>query len=748
MTTQEISLIGQHVVPVDAVPRRRLPWTRALFASTAFMGAGLLFIVQPLVAKLLLPAYGGSPTVWSTSSLFFQSLLLAGYVYVHWSTGRLGARRHLWLHAVVLGLPLLALPLALPLDNTPPVDVFPALWLLRTLALVVGLPFVVVATTGPLLQKWFSWTKDDRATDPYFLFAASNLGSFGGLLAYPFLIEPTLSLDDQRVWWSAGCAVWVGLTCLCGVAARPSRRAEPVAVHHVVESAPREAIPRGRVLLWLGLSFLPSSLMLAVTAHLSTDVAAIPMLWVVPLAIYLATFVVAFSRRSRAAPVRPARLAAGLALTAAVSGGLAHVVRVEIAIIVNLTLLAMAGYAAHARLAADRPSPERLTFFYVVVAVGGAIGGLLNGLVAPVVFDRVWEYPLALLAVPLLLVGAGGIADATGLRHAALLRRVLLPAVLGGALLLVGAAVLLPTESTSVLAPMGLVALSLFLGWRVARRPVLLCIALAVLFVGVDLGPGRQTLDQSRTFFGTYRVDGGGGQHTLVHGTTTHGTQWTDDARRRQPTTYYSQAGPVGDVFDRLGARFDRIGAVGLGTGTLAAYGRESQRMTFFEIDPEVVRIASDPALFTYLEDSPATIRTVVGDGRLELADVREGSLDLLVLDAFSSDSIPVHLLTLDAMRMYAERLSPDGVMAVHISNRVFDLEPVLAAAAHDLGWRAARRDSAVTDDLSVPSEWVVLSPDDSAVRALVEDRGWRALRADRTVRWTDDYSSLLAVLR
>ena len=368
------------------------------------LGASLLFAVEPLVAKLLLPDYGGSATVWSTSSLFFQIVLLMAYLYAHWSTRLLGPRWQPRVHFLVLCVPLAALPLALPAQAGPG-ESNPVWWLLRALVLCVGLPFAVLATTGPLLQRWFSWTDHPRAHDPYFLFAGSNLGSFAGLLAYPFAIEPNLTLGEQRGWWSAGCLAFLVLTAVCGLAAlRGSRVAGGSTDLPPAPSSSRRVGGR-RLATWLALAFLPSTLMLGVTAHLSTDVAAIPLLWVVPLAIYLATFVAAFARQTRKPCVWAVRVAVGLAVPAALLAVAPGAVPVSVSIVLDLALLGFVGYAAHARLAADRPEPARLTQFYVVISMGGALGGLLNGLVAPLVFDRVLEYQVDLLLIPLLLTG-------------------------------------------------------------------------------------------------------------------------------------------------------------------------------------------------------------------------------------------------------------------------------------------------------------------------------------------------------
>lgn len=719
--------------PVQGAPDDRESAPSAvtwLFGATALVGAGLLFIVQPMVAKLVLPSYGGSATVWSTSSLFFQVLLLGGYVYTHLTTTRLSRRVQPRVHLVVLAVPLLVLPIALPGSAVPGADTSPTLWLLRTLAVMIGLPFIVVCTTGPLLQRWYSWTDGKRAEDPYFLFAASNLGSFGGLLAYPFLIEPHLSLAQQRTMWSFGFVAFAVLMATCGWVA--SRNRSPVAPAD--EPRPTQASPVGarRIAYWTALAFLPSTLMLAVTAHLSTDVAPIPLLWVVPLAVYLATFVIAFARTSRSAPVIVTRLAVATAVVATVLAPGSGSLPIALLVGVNLLVLTLAAYAAHARLAADRPEPAHLTLFYLVIAAGGALGGIVNGLVAPVVFDRVWEYPLVLVSIPLLLIGLQSYPDNWFTRryHPAFVTF----AVAGLSLVAYQAAS--ATVDGPALVRATVVLALVALGWAVSRHPVALAVSLALAFAVTTVRDAGDTVERTRTFYGSYAIKESDGQHLFVHGNTVHGTQYLDE-RRTEPTTYYRSAGPLGDVF---GARaYDEVGVIGLGTGTIAAWGVPDQTMTFFEIDPEVATVAQDPSLFRYLSDSEADIEVVEGDGRLLIEE--SGTFDLVVLDAFNSDSIPVHLLTSEAMARYAAHLEDDGVLAVHISNRVFDLEPVLAAAADDLGWTAAvgRKGG---------SWWVVLSPDPQLVDSLLEEDGWARVDGSEQVHWSDDYSSILDVLR
>ncbi len=392
----------------------------------------------------------------------------------------------------------------------------------------MGLPFAVLATTGPLLQRWFSWTAHPRAHDPYFLFAGSNLGSFAGLLAYPLAIEPNLTLGQQRAWWSVGCLAFLLLTAVCGFAALRGSRAAVVPTDPAPKASSSQPVRRRRIAVWLALAFLPSTLMLAVTAHLSTDVAAIPLLWVVPLAIYLATFVAAFARQTRTPSVWAARVAVGLAVPAALAAAVVVGAPVAVSIILDLALLSFVGYAAHARLAADRPEPARLTLFYVVISLGGALGGLLNGLVAPLVFDRVLEYQVDLLLVPLLLLGLTTRPTRRVLARfpTAIARGVETVAVLAAVGL--GMAVLIAVNGRGALALAAVVAGLSLVGWLMSHRLTALLVALvAVAIVGASV-QGRGVIDRERSFYGSYWVASDNGMHVLVHGTTVHGTQFLD----------------------------------------------------------------------------------------------------------------------------------------------------------------------------------------------------------------------------
>jgi hypothetical protein len=408
-----------------------------------------------------------------------------------------------------------------------------------------------------------------------------------------------------------------------------------------------------------------------------------------------------------------------------------------------MVMLGLVAFAAHARLAASRPEVEHLTTYFIVVAAGGALGGLLNGMVAPAVFDRVLEYPILTVLVPLALIATQR-AGASAVQAVAARPLTRIAVVAGAIPLAAGLGVVMSKwANLVVLAYVGL-ALAFLAGWLLSTRRLLVAVILALIFTGITVNSERGSLEHRRTFFGSYRIFESDNRHQLAHGTTLHGTQWLD-GRRNKPTTYYATSGPLGQVFELGGVR--DVGVVGLGVGTVATYGSSDQHFTFFEIDPEVVEIARDPSLFTYLRDSPATISTVVGDGRLEVAKLPKASLDMLVLDAFSSDAIPVHLLTAEAMRTYADRLRPGGVLVVHISNMVFDLGPVLTSTAQDLGWsgRIAFGGGDESDG-GTASRWVVLTAEGSRLAPLTTEAGWDPL-PKRSVTWTDDYSSILSVL-
>jgi hypothetical protein len=723
----------------------------ALFTVTIFLGAALLFTLEPMFARMVLPLLGGSPGVWITSVLVFQALLLAGYGYAHLSVSRLGPRRQSFGHLILVGVPILLLPIAVPSGWTPPVQANPAPWLIAVMGVTVALPFLLISSASPLLQRWFAATRHTRARDPYFLFRASNLGSMVGLLSYPVLLEPTLGLAEQSRLWSAGYVLMTLLVVACAVVVwrAPHRAEDPIGSPS--GAAPEPAAPTvARRLRWLALASVPSSLMLGATNFLTTDISPIPLLWVLPLAVYLVSFVFAFSpgypRRhgivTKAVPFLVIALAATLLLEA----------RGPFWMLLALHLLALlvASVMCHGGLAIDRPSPRHLTAFYLWISLGGVLGGAFNAVVAPLVFNSFVEYPLAIAAVCMLLpsrtrrrsatwVGAMDIAIPLGLAIA----------------VLVAASLSRRSGSTAAFVVVGAVLLLAVFSLR--ARPIRFGLAVAVLLLvgAIPEFAGRSVLVQERSFFGVYQVVEDPrpvASRLLFDGTTLHGAQSLDASRRSEPTAYYTTTGPVGDVFAAWTGKPTRarIGVVGLGTGSLACHGVEGERWTFFEIDPAVERLAEDPALFTFLRDCPSQQRVVLGDGRLSLQRAQRASFDMLILDAFSSDAIPVHLITREAVALYRSKLAPDGILLFHISNRYLDLHHVLGSLAGDAGLASlARDDGTVTDAdrlvLKKPSSWVVMIRDPSVLAGL-RDHDWYPLAAGHDL-WTDDYSDVLGVV-
>ena len=726
-----------------------------VFTAATFLGAGLVFLVQPMVAKMLLPLLGGTSAVWITAMLFFQAALLGGYAYAHVSTTRLGLRRQPLLHIVLLLVSLLLLPIALPERWVPPVEGSPVGWLLVVLALTVGLPYLAVTTASPVLQRWFSGTDHREAPDPYFLYAAGNAGSLLGLLAYPLVLEPRLTLAGQALVWTAGYAAFVVLSavCLLFLRRRPAGPAplapagrEPHGENPGHRAAVAVAIDTRTRLRWLLYAFVPSSLMLGVTHHLTTDIAAVPLLWVLPLAIYLLTFVIAFARLADA--VIP--WASALLPFAAVALGLDWLDVVHPALWAQFALqlgtLALAGLVAHGRLAAERPAPERLTEFYFLISVGGVLGGVLNAVIAPLVFSTLLEYPLVLALAVFLRPRRSDrqplfarFVTAQGLVLAAAVAVLVLFAV--------------PPYRGHTFALVGLLSLAAMIMYLLVVHPQPVAAGLAVAAVlGVATIPTDPVIYRSRTFFGMQEVGQSANARLLYHGTVVHGGQWRTEELRTEPVTYFHPTGPIGSFMaqrQRADPRaLDRVAVVGLGIGTMAAYGRPGDTYVFYEIDPEIRDIALDPELFTYLSDSPADIELQLGDGRLGVARAPGGTFDLIALDAFSSDAVPVHLLTREAVATYLDKLAPGGVLAFNITNRYVDLRPPLAAIAADLGLAGVVGDDGADYEVfKYDSTWVLLAPDPSVLPTPVGTM-WRGLDLPEDASlWTDDFSDLVSVL-
>ncbi len=745
-----------------------------LFSLTSFLAAVLLFSAEPMIGKMVLPRFGGTPAVWNSCLVYFQVMLLLGYALSGDLPAGMGIERRrismpfLAVLAVLLFLAYLMQPLSLSVGVTVPAEIerSPAGSLLGILWISTSLPLLLVASTSPLVQRWFAETGHPRARDPYFLYAASNAGSLLALLCYPFAIEPHSSLPAQARVWRAGFVVLGLLMIACGIAARRLSRTRGASTASGGDRPDAEdggvaARPTMRTVLhWLVLVSIPSSWLMGVTTYLTTDLAAIPLLWAIPLALYLLSFIIAFSGGSTAL-VRLASRALPvlvLPLVLVMTAGFVHAVWIPLHL---LTFLAGAT-ACHGVLAGRRPAARYLSVYYVTMAAGGLLGGVFNALIAPVIFSRVVEYPLAVILGCLVASGREGRLW-RGTRKE-WWNDALLPATV---FLLT---VLLTTNRMGLAdSTFGALGITIAAGLGISacvtarRRPIRFAVVAGAILLagGLSQGPSGRLLHIERSFFGVVRVteDRQRSVHRLFHGSTLHGQQNLDPARSRDPSTYYSSSGPIGQLFAAIGPirgrPGTRIAVVGLGAGSLAAYANSAERWTFYEIDPAIERIARDPRYFTYLRDCDAkALDVVVGDARLRLRDAPDHAYQIIVLDAFSSDALPVHLLTREAIVLYRSKLADEGVLAVNLSTRYVDLEPVIGRQAEDAGLICRiNYDTELSpeerDTGKQPSIWAVLAATDGGLGALTTDTRWRRpLLGPDTRVWTDDYSDLARYLR
>lgn len=722
-----------------------------LFGATMFLSALLLFWVQLITAKMLLPRLGGTPAVWTTCMLFFQVLLLAGYSYVLFTTAWIGPRQQAVLHIALLLLSLLFLPLAS--GNLPSISERsnPALWLFAHLLIAIGLPIFLISTTSPLLQKWFTRTSHAAAEDPYFLFAISNAGSLLALLSYPLILEPALSLSTQNRLWMVSYVTFLLLTLGCVFVLWKSLRttkAEPVA------PAPASAsIPPKRRLCWILLAFIPSSLLFGVTNYITTEIAPTPLLWTIPLALYLVTFVLAFAGRN----LLPTRF------TSVALGGLALLLTLVVAanateptsaiVLLHLCFFFVAATICHNKLAGDRPSATRLAEFYLCVAIGGMLGGLFNALIAPIAFKTIVEYPLVIV-LACLIQRDDSQPDSSVDR----LFDVIWPVAMG-----VMTVVLAFIVKGSELSPVVGVAIVfgaplVIINHRFRTRPVRFALALgAVMLASVVYSEiQHRTLLAERNFFGTLSVrsDPASATHIFYHGNTIHGRQFVAPERQLEPISYFHRDGPLGQIFAAFNsnATSPNVAIVGLGAGSMACYSFAGQHWTFYEINPAVISVAQSPQYFTYLQKcAAATTGIVLGDARLQLQNAPDQHYGLIVLDAFNSDAVPVHLMTQEAIALYTSKLAAGGMLAFNISNRSLKLERVLANLAKRTGARCLTLADGEQNLLTGkdPSEWLVMAQHSPAFDALAQNPGWRVVEGgDGTDAWTDDYSNILSVIR
>ncbi len=683
-------------------------------------------------------------------------MLLAGYAYVHATTQLLGLRRQVLVHLAILAVALVSLPVHVAW--TEPVISQPVLWLIAILTVSVGLPFFAVSATAPLLQRWFGHTGHSHAHDPYFLYGASNLGSILALLSYPVLVEPLLRLDQQGWTWTGGYGVLVLLIAVCAltlrrVSAAPDMTPERPALASERPALASEPVSWRRRAHWIALAFAPSSLLLGVTTHITTDVAAVPLLWVVPLTLYLLTFVFVFARR----PVlRHQWMVASQPYVLVLTFVMLPIVGTQWvpSLAANLIVFFVTAMVCHGELARRRPAVSHLTEFYFAMAFGGMLGGAFNALVAPVLFTDVYEYHLALVVACMLRP-----TQAAGGAKARLLDAVL-PALLFALLILPGPLGLPWPWELGVQGYLvyRIVVLVLIFGFK--ERPLRFGLGMAAfLMVNSLFGDTSNIVEQARSFFGVYKVtvhEKGAKAYILSHGTTIHGVQYADPAARREPLAYYTEPGPLGQLFAALAGsgRPRSIGVIGLGAGAAICYQRPGQRWTIYEIDPLVTRIAQDTRFFNYLADcmDDARMEIVHGDARLSLQGAEDGQFDLLILDAFSSDAIPVHLLTREAMALYFEKLSEDGIVMFHITNQRLDLVRVLSGLLDDAGLAGLRQEHRPGQEagrLHFRSHWVAIGRTREALTFLSEDSRWTAIAVTPdSVLWTDDFSNIVGAFK
>ncbi|MCQ8103952.1 fused MFS/spermidine synthase [Methylomonas sp. SURF-2] len=725
-----------------------------LFAGTLFVSAMLMFVLQPMFGKLLLPLLGGTPAVWNTCMVFYQTILFGGYGYAHWLSSRSGQQRQIQIHTALLIFSLFALPVALPDDANPPTEGNPTFWLIWTLFLSIGLPFFVVSATAPLLQKWFSHLGHHSSEDPYYLYAASNAGSLLALLSYPFLLEPNIGLADQRLFWSMGYGLLCILIIICAVALWCGLP-EPVTGEAPEEQAEQLAEPPfPQQLHWLALAFVPSSLLLGLTQYISTDIAAVPLLWILPLTLYLLSFILVFSKwADRIHPGMLALQPAVLLIFIAYSFINPALLPYWLDLILHCLAFFLAIMVCHGELAKLRPHTQHLTRFYLVMSFAGMLGGLFNTFVAPFAFNAVYEYPIMIVA-------------ALFLRPGFFKGRWYLQAIFPGLLLLAGLALYLSNDALFDYLDIigGALILLAGLTYSVRQGPLGLGSLTAVILI-FSLGLhslASSTLYQERTFFGVLSVRdtviGDENQRPekvreLYHGTTKHGAQRLTAANLTTPLTYYSRPGPIGQLFAEFDAENQHwnIGAVGLGAGALACYAKPQQHWRFYEIDPLIVDVAKDPKWFHYLERCKPDADMIIGDARLSLQKEPDQGFDLLIMDAFSSDAVPTHLLTREAMQLYFSKLKDDGILAFHITNRHLALKKVLADHAESLRLSGLLQEFKPENPppLVVATDWVVIAKQTQRLDRLRQSRlgHWQKLPLTFDLQpWTDDFTHIIGI--
>jgi hypothetical protein len=729
-----------------------------VYTAAIFVSALLLFSVQPLFTKMVLPRLGGSPAVWSVAMVFFQSLLLAGYAYAHFLMHIRSRTVPVAVHLVLLVIALLTLPLSIASGWGEPPSSGYAFWLLGLFAVSIGLPFFALAANNPLLQAWFVRTGHPAGPDPYFLYASSNIGSFLALLSYPVLLEPVFTLRTQNLMWTTGYGLLVLLIAACGLLLlRSPALATPDQQTEGTSSPVPGWLLRAR---WIFLAAVPSGLLIAVTAHISTDVAAAPLLWVLPLSLYLLTWVLVFQSRPLLPHkwmlmLQPLAIAGVIALLAV--GGEQNLLLTLGGHQLCFFVIAM---ACHGELARTRPAAKYLTGFYVALSFGGMVGGLFAGLIAPYTFSWIAEYPILLALAALCRPSDGGERWPSWSRWYWPVLAVLVVALIAPAWATGKIPTWLEDHRVWTAGAVGVLAAALALVLKAGRLKIFATVVLALVLIRVyPSDDGR--VETVRSFFGVHKivVTPSGQYHVLMHGTTIHGAQkyLNDDGTpvtgRPEPITYYHRDGGIGRAITAIRARKGaplRVAVIGVGSGTLTCASEPGETWKLFEIDQTMVDTARDPKYFSYIKNCAPELKPVIGDARLTFAKEPDGIYDLIIVDAYSSDAIPIHLATKEAMKIYKDKLAPQGAVVMHVSNRHLELSSVVVgiADANELKSWVYSEDSGRDDEYIFATSVVVSAREEADVGKLASSEQWAQTEPTESQRvWTDDYSNVLGAV-
>src|SRR5216683_6130269 len=728
-----------------------------VYTSAIFVSALLLFSVQPLFTKMVLPRLGGSPAVWSVAMVFFQSLLLGGYAYAHYLMQLRNRIIPVIVHLVLLVIALLTLPLSIASGwGEPPTSGY-AFWLLGLFAVSIGLPFFALAANNPLLQAWFVRTGHPNGPDPYFLYASSNIGSFLALLSYPVLLEPMFTLRTQNLIWTCGYGLLILLIAGCG--ALLLRSPVNAAVDMLAEDTDAPPPPWILRAHWVFLAAVPSGLLIAVTAHISTDVAAAPLLWVLPLSVYLLTWVLVFQGR----PLLPHRwmlklqpLAIAGVIILLAGGDEANLFVLLGGHLLCFFVIAM---ACHGELARTRPPAPRLTGFYLALSFGGMVGGLFAGLIAPFSFSWIAEYPILVALAALCRAGDEAPGSRRGRWYWFALSVVALM-LIATTYASVEATQRLDHLRVPIISSVAIAAMIAALVLQDRRWKFAATVALALLLTRILPGE-RGHVETVRSFFGVHKIlaTSDGRYHLLMHGTTVHGAQkvLNDDGTpvsgRPQAIAYYHNEGGIGRAIAAVRAGKGgplRAAVIGLGSAALACASQPGESWKFFEIDQAIVDIARDPKLFSYIQKCQPDLQPVMGDARLTFVKEPDGIYDLIVVDAYSSDAIPIHLATREAMKIYKRKLAPHGAVVVHVSNRNLELASIIVGVANANNLRSwvYFNDPGRNAEYIFANNVVISARDASDVGRIAHDDAWIARSPDEFQRvWTDDYSNILGAV-